>query len=164
MRLVDGRVVYAASDLNDYLACPHRVALRLEALAAGRSAPDNDPTAEIIARKGEAHERRQLERFVAEGRSVTRIALDEGSPTALMRAVDPARRRPVVQTSGPILHATGLSKRYGGVVAACGLAQGMDLPGSVAPFILRGVSLLGVDSVMAPRELREPAWSTKQPF
>ena len=48
---------------------------------------------------------------------------------------------------------------YGGAVAACGLAQGMDLPGSVAPFILRGVSLLGVDSVMAPRELRLEAWS-----
>ena len=48
---------------------------------------------------------------------------------------------------------------YGGAVAACGLAGGMDLPSSVAPFILRGVSLLGVDSVMAPRHLREEAWS-----
>lgn len=48
--------------------------------------------------------------------------------------------------------------RYGGAVAACGLAQGMDLPASVAPFILRGVSLLGVDSVMAPKELRMEAW------
>ena len=47
---------------------------------------------------------------------------------------------------------------YGGAVAACGLAQGMDLPGSVAPFILRGVSLLGVDSVMAPKGLRLEAW------
>lgn len=47
---------------------------------------------------------------------------------------------------------------YGGAVAACGLAGGMDLPGSVAPFILRGVSLLGVDSVMAPREIRLEAW------
>ena len=43
--------------------------------------------------------------------------------------------------------------RYGGTVAACGLAQGMDLPASVAPFILRGVTLAGVDSVMAPAEL-----------
>jgi putative quinone oxidoreductase, YhdH/YhfP family len=48
---------------------------------------------------------------------------------------------------------------YGGAVAACGLAQGMDLPSSVAPFILRGVSLLGIDSVMAPRALREEAWA-----
>lgn len=47
---------------------------------------------------------------------------------------------------------------YGGAVAACGLAGGMDLPGSVAPFILRGVSLLGIDSVMAPRPLRLEAW------
>ncbi|MFN8696874.1 MAG: MDR family oxidoreductase [Burkholderiales bacterium] len=48
--------------------------------------------------------------------------------------------------------------QYGGVVAACGLAQGMDLPASVAPFILRGVSLVGVDSVMAPQALRREAW------
>ena len=41
--------------------------------------------------------------------------------------------------------------RYGGAVAACGLAGGMDLPASVAPFILRGVSLLGINSVMCPR-------------
>ncbi|WP_237421502.1 MDR family oxidoreductase [Gordonia sp. SID5947] len=48
--------------------------------------------------------------------------------------------------------------RYGGAVAACGLAQGMDFPASVAPFILRGVSLLGIDSVMAPKERRITAW------
>jgi acrylyl-CoA reductase (NADPH) len=49
--------------------------------------------------------------------------------------------------------------KYRGVVAACGLAQGMDFPGSVAPFILRGVRLIGVDSVMAPRTDREEAWA-----
>lgn len=49
--------------------------------------------------------------------------------------------------------------RYGGVVAACGLAQGMDFPSSVAPFILRGVSLLGIESVMAPRMRRIEAWN-----
>jgi acrylyl-CoA reductase (NADPH) len=48
--------------------------------------------------------------------------------------------------------------RYRGAVAACGLAQGMDFPASVAPFILRGVSLLGIDSVMAPKEPRMAAW------
>ena len=48
---------------------------------------------------------------------------------------------------------------YGGAVAACGLAQGFDLPATVMPFILRGVALLGVDSVMAPLALRETAWS-----
>ncbi|MFC0283829.1 MDR family oxidoreductase [Camelimonas abortus] len=51
------------------------------------------------------------------------------------------------------------STRYRGAVAACGLAQGMDLPGTVAPFILRGVSLLGVDSVMCPTPDRVEAWS-----
>ena len=48
--------------------------------------------------------------------------------------------------------------RYGGAVAACGLAAGMDLPTSVAPFILRGVSLLGIDSVMCPLPRRKEAW------
>jgi acrylyl-CoA reductase (NADPH) len=49
--------------------------------------------------------------------------------------------------------------RYGGAVAACGLAQGMDFPASVAPFILRGIALLGIDSVMASRPRRIEAWS-----
>jgi acrylyl-CoA reductase (NADPH) len=49
--------------------------------------------------------------------------------------------------------------RYGGTVAACGLTQGIDLPGSVAPFILRGVTLAGVDSVMAPQPARRDAWA-----
>ena len=50
------------------------------------------------------------------------------------------------------------SMKYRGAVAACGLAQGMDFPSSVAPFILRGVTLAGVDSVMAPRAERLEAW------
>jgi acrylyl-CoA reductase (NADPH) len=49
--------------------------------------------------------------------------------------------------------------KYGGAVAACGLAQGLDLPTSVAPFILRGVSLLGIDSVYCPQAVRREAWS-----
>jgi acrylyl-CoA reductase (NADPH) len=49
--------------------------------------------------------------------------------------------------------------KYRGAIAACGLAAGMDLPSSVAPFILRGVCLLGIDSVMCPIELRKAAWS-----
>jgi len=48
--------------------------------------------------------------------------------------------------------------KYRGAIAACGLAAGMDLPSSVAPFILRGVCLLGIDSVMCPIELRKQAW------
>ncbi|MBT8614760.1 oxidoreductase [Polynucleobacter paneuropaeus] len=51
------------------------------------------------------------------------------------------------------------STKYGGVVTACGLAGGMDLPLTVAPFILRGVSLIGVDSVMASKAVRENAWT-----
>lgn len=51
------------------------------------------------------------------------------------------------------------STRYGGTVAACGLAQGMDFPATVAPFILRAVTLAGVDSVMAPTTRRVEAWS-----
>jgi acrylyl-CoA reductase (NADPH) len=50
------------------------------------------------------------------------------------------------------------SLKYRGVVAACGLAQGLDFPATVAPFILRGISLLGIDSVRAPNEEREIAW------
>jgi acrylyl-CoA reductase (NADPH) len=48
--------------------------------------------------------------------------------------------------------------RYGGAVAACGLAGGVDLPGTVMPFILRGVQLLGVDSVNCPMSRRVEAW------
>ncbi|MBC9878476.1 oxidoreductase [Bradyrhizobium sp. INPA01-394B] len=48
--------------------------------------------------------------------------------------------------------------KYGGAIAACGLAAGMDLPSSVAPFILRGLCLLGIDSVMCPIEPRKAAW------
>ena len=65
----------------------------------------------------------------------------------------------VVDALGSHTLANALAQtRYGGVVAACGLAQGMDLPGSVAPFILRNVTLAGIDSVMAPLVLRQQAW------
>jgi acrylyl-CoA reductase (NADPH) len=50
------------------------------------------------------------------------------------------------------------STRYRGIVTACGLAQGMDFPSTVAPFILRGVTLKGIDSVMAPFDVRQSAW------
>lgn len=64
-----------------------------------------------------------------------------------------------VDTVGSTTLANVLSMTaYGGAIAACGLAGGMDLPASVAPFILRGVSLLGIDSVMAPKEIRLEAW------
>ena len=66
----------------------------------------------------------------------------------------------VVDTLGSHTLANACAQmRYGGAVAACGLAQGSDLPTTVMPFILRGVALLGVDSVMAPLALREAAWA-----
>lgn len=65
-----------------------------------------------------------------------------------------------VDTLGGQALATVLAEtRYGGAVAACGLAHGRDLPATVAPFILRGVSLLGIDSVQAPMKVRLDAWN-----
>lgn len=64
-----------------------------------------------------------------------------------------------VDAVGSVTLANALSMtRYGGAIAACGLAGGMDLPTSVAPFILRGVALLGIDSVMCPQQSRRKAW------
>lgn len=66
----------------------------------------------------------------------------------------------VVDTAGGAILANALAQtRYGGAVAACGLAQSGELATTVMPFILRGVSLLGIDSVMAPRAAREAAWA-----
>jgi acrylyl-CoA reductase (NADPH) len=59
--------------------------------------------------------------------------------------------------SAPLANVLSMT-RYGGAVAACGLAAGLDLPTTVAPFILRGVSLFGIDSVMCPNALRRTAW------
>jgi acrylyl-CoA reductase (NADPH) len=65
----------------------------------------------------------------------------------------------VVDTVGSTTLANAISMtKYGGAVAACGLAGGMDLPATVAPFILRGVSLLGIDSVQCPLVVRKEAW------
>ena len=66
----------------------------------------------------------------------------------------------VIDSVGSHTLANALAQtKYGGAVAACGLAQGMDLPASVAPFILRGVTLAGVDSVMCPAPRRREAWA-----
>lgn len=66
----------------------------------------------------------------------------------------------VVDVAGSNVLANAIAQtKYGGTVAACGLAAGMDLPASVAPFILRGVTLVGIDSVMCPRPRREEAWA-----
>uniref|UniRef100_UPI001575932C zinc-binding dehydrogenase n=1 Tax=Sphingomonas bacterium TaxID=1895847 RepID=UPI001575932C len=75
------------------------------------------------------------------------------------RPLDKERFAAAVDSVGSQTLANVLSKiRYGGAVAACGLAQGADLPSTVMPFILRNVALLGVDSVMAPMAKRERAW------
>lgn len=85
------------------------------------------------------------------------IARDE--LTGAVRPLAKERWAAGVDAVGSTVLANVLSMtRYGGAVAACGLAGGMDLPTSVAPFILRGVCLLGIDSVMAPIALRRGAW------
>jgi acrylyl-CoA reductase (NADPH) len=85
--------------------------------------------------------------------------LERSELTGPVRPLGKERWAAGVDTVGSTTLANALSMtRYGGAIAACGLAGGMDLPASVAPFILRGVSLLGVDSVMAPKALRLEAW------
>lgn len=86
--------------------------------------------------------------------------LDRAALAAPGKPLQKERWAAVVDAVGSHTLANALAQtRYGGAVAACGLAQGMDLPASVAPFILRNVALLGVDSVMAPMALREQAWA-----
>jgi acrylyl-CoA reductase (NADPH) len=75
------------------------------------------------------------------------------------RPLDTERWAGAIDAVGSTTLATILTQlRYRGSVAACGLAGGNDLPASVVPFLLRGVNLLGIDSVMAPLELRREAW------
>jgi acrylyl-CoA reductase (NADPH) len=75
------------------------------------------------------------------------------------KPLGPERWAGGIDTVGSATLANVLSMtRYGGAIAACGLAGGMDLPATVAPFILRGVSLIGIDSVMCPLERRREAW------
>jgi acrylyl-CoA reductase (NADPH) len=85
--------------------------------------------------------------------------IDRAELAAAGKPLQKERWSAVVDAVGSHTLANALAQtRYGGVVAACGLAQGMDLPSSVAPFILRGVTLAGIDSVMAPLPLRQQAW------
>ncbi|MBL0151138.1 MAG: oxidoreductase [Ideonella sp.] len=86
--------------------------------------------------------------------------VDRSTLAAPGRPLAKERWAGVVDTVGShVLANLCASTRYGGVVAACGLAAGMDLPTTVAPFILRGVTLAGVDSVMCPRDRRIEAWT-----
>jgi acrylyl-CoA reductase (NADPH) len=86
--------------------------------------------------------------------------VDRAELSAAPRPLAKERWAAGVDSVGSTTLANALSMtRYGGAIAACGLAGGMDLPTSVAPFILRGVSLLGIDSVMCPKPRREEAWA-----
>lgn len=108
----------------------------------------------VVASTGRVDEADHLKALGAEG-IIDRAELSErGKPLAKERWAG------VVDSVGSYTLANALAScKYGGVVAACGLAQGMDLPATVAPFILRGVTLCGVDSVYASKEKRERAWS-----
>ena len=86
--------------------------------------------------------------------------IDRAELSAPGRAMGTERWAGVVDSVGSHTLANACATtRYGGAVAACGLAQGLDFPATVMPFILRGVRLLGVDSVMAPKAARHAAWA-----
>lgn len=107
----------------------------------------------VTASTGRAETQAYLQSLGASG-FVTREELQEkGAP------LQKERWAGAVDSVGSITLATVLSQTvYGGAVAACGLAGGADLPGTVLPHILRGVALLGIDSVMAPIDKRKRAW------
>ncbi len=85
--------------------------------------------------------------------------LERAELAAPSRPLAAERWAAAIDSVGSVTLATLLAQtKRDGAVAACGLAGGMDLPASVAPFILRGVSLLGIDSVYAPMAQRRAAW------
>ncbi len=109
---------------------------------------------EVIASTGRVEETPYLKRIGA------KEIIDRGELSSPARPVAKERWAGGIDAVGSHTLANVLSMtRYGGTVAACGLAQGMDLPGSVAPFILRGVTLAGIESVMAPKSKRIAAWA-----
>jgi len=108
----------------------------------------------VVAATGKGAEADYLKQLGAAG------VIDRAELAAAGKPLQKERWAGVVDSVGSFTLANACAQtRYGGAVAACGLAQGMDFPASVAPFILRGVSLLGIDSVMAPKERRLTAWS-----
>jgi acrylyl-CoA reductase (NADPH) len=107
----------------------------------------------VIASTGRVHEEGYLRDLGAAEVMDRRVLSEPGKPLQKERwagAVD--------SVGSTTLANVCATTRYGGVVTACGLAQGMDFPVTVAPFILRAVSLIGIDSVMAPVERRRVAW------
>jgi acrylyl-CoA reductase (NADPH) len=108
----------------------------------------------VVAATGKAGEADYLKRLGASA------IIDRAELAAAGKPMQKERWAAVVDAVGSQTLANALAQtRYGGVIAACGLAQGGDLPATVMPFILRGVTLAGVDSVMAPIVLRREAWS-----
>ena len=109
---------------------------------------------QVIASTGKAAEEAYLRQLGAAG------IIDRATLSAPGKPLQKERWAGVVDAVGSHTLANALAQtRYGGTVAACGLAQGLDLPASVMPFILRGVALIGIDSVMAPLALRRRAWA-----
>jgi acrylyl-CoA reductase (NADPH) len=107
----------------------------------------------VVAATGKAAEADWLKRLGATA------VIDRAELSAPGKPFQKERWAGVVDAVGSHTLANALAQtRYGGVVAACGLAQGMDLPTTVMPFILRGVTLAGIDSVMAPLARRQRAW------
>jgi acrylyl-CoA reductase (NADPH) len=105
-----------------------------------------------------ASTRRGGEEAYLRGLGATEI-IDAGTLSAPGKPLGRERWAGTVDTLGSHTLANACATtRYGGVVTACGLAQGMDWPATVAPFILRGVTLAGIDSVMAPLPVRREAW------
>jgi acrylyl-CoA reductase (NADPH) len=102
---------------------------------------------------------RVSERPYLEGLGAAEV-IDRSELAGTPRPLNKERWAGAIDSVGSATLANVLSMmKYGGAVAACGLAQGMDLPTSVAPFILRAVTLAGVDSVMAPNAARVEAWA-----
>lgn len=108
----------------------------------------------VVAATGKASEASYLQQLGAAS------VIDRAELSAPGKPLQKERWAGVIDAVGSHTLANACAQvRYGGAVAACGLAQGFDLPTTVMPFILRSVSLLGVDSVMAPQALRRQAWA-----
>jgi acrylyl-CoA reductase (NADPH) len=107
----------------------------------------------IVASTGKMHEADYLKSLGAAE------VIDRAELSAPGKPLQKERWAGVIDCVGSHTLANAVAQtRYGGTVTACGLAQGMDFPASVAPFILRGVKLIGIDSVMAPKARRIEAW------
>lgn len=108
----------------------------------------------VVAATGKASEQAYLTALGAAS------VIDRASLSAPGKPLQKERWAGVVDTLGSHTLANACAQmQYGGVVAACGLAQGADFPATVMPFILRGVTLAGIDSVMAPLAKRQQAWA-----